>query len=306
MRRHSVEYRISGGMPFDIDGLLEEDLEAHFPEFGQGQPLLWGLAVGAVDESWDEEVGILGKDWDVRFYPPKQLKIPHTNEKRMSMRSIPRHCCMLRVVTNETDMNAAREVGRPAVRSLLTLLRREMGAIIPADVVWEGAFGHTRAGMLRMSKHTRLMEAAQIADPTRLYKIGLKLARVSTLEFPPQLHQALEWLGLSRAATTRSEKFMHLWLTVLSLASYKKPKGRDLPRIQAYTNTMIVGDGGVRAPRSVEALNGRLRLAHDVRNDLMHRADDSGITEDVLRRLELDAFEFVDFELRKLGTPVSA
>ena len=86
----------------------------------------------------------------------------------------------------------------------------------------------------------------------------------------------------------------------------RRRKGGALVRIQAYTNSRIGGDGGVRAPRSVDALNDRLRRASNVRNDLMHRADDSGITEEVLRRLELDAFEFVDFELRKLGTPILA
>ena len=305
---HRVQHRISGGMPFDIDGLLEDDLEAHFPEFGQGRPLMWGLAVEALAGSWDEETVIQGRDWDVKFYPPKQLKIPYPSEKRVraSMRRVPRHCCLLRVQTNEHDMNDAREVGRSAVRSLLALLRREVPVLLPGDIVWEGAMVTTQRGYARMSTYVRRLEA-RLVDATRMHVVGLKLANISALAMPRQLNLALEWLTLARSATVRSEKFMHLWLAVLTLANYKQPKKLgDMPRIRRYTKTMTVGDGGVRSPLSVAELNERFGRAYKIRNDVVHRADDSGITEGTLASLEAAAYELVDFELKKLGTPISA
>lgn len=305
---HRVQHRISGAMPFDIDGLVQDDLEAHFPDFGQGRPLAWALAVGAIAGSWDEEIVIQGRDWDVKFYPPKLLKIPYPSEKRIraSMRGVPRHCCVLRVHTEKVDMNDARQVGRPAIRSLLALLRREIGVIVPADILWEGAMVTTPRGYARMSTAVRRLEA-KLVDATRMHSVGLKLANISAIGMPRQLHLALEWLSLARSATVRSEKFMHLWLAVLTLASYKQPRRlTDMTRIRRYTKTMIVGDGGVRSPLSVAGLNDRFRRAYKIRNDLVHRADEAGITEGVLANLESDAFELVDFEFRKLGTPISA
>ena len=295
-------------MPFDSDSLFKDNLEDHFPDFGQGRPLMCGLAVGAVADSWNEEPVIQGRDWDVKFYPPKQLKIPHPSEKRIraSMRGVPRHCFLLRVHTSEDDMNDAREVGRPAVRSLLALLRREVPVLLPADIIWECALVTTPRGYARMSTYIRRHEAKPV-DATRMHIVGLKLANIPVLGMPRQLNLALEWLSLARSATVRSERFMHLWLAVLTLASFRQPKKlKDMPRIRRYTKTMIVGDGGVRSPLSVADLNDRFGRAYKIRNDLLHRADDSGITEGVLASLESDAFELVDFEFRKLGTPILA
>ena len=135
----------------------------------------------------------------------------------------------------------------------------------------------------------------------------MKLAKVSTLSMPPQLRGALEWLGLARSATVRSEKFMHLWLAVLTLASFGQPRrGLDIPRVRKYTATMGHGIGGVRSPLSIADLNDRLGRVYRIRNDLVHRADDSEITLGLLETLEADAFELIDFELAKLGTPIPA
>ena len=110
-----------------------------------------------------------------------------------------------------------------------------------------------------------------------------------------------------RPFSERAEKFIHLWLAVLTLASYGQPKKlSDMSRIRRYTNTMTLGIGGVRSPLSVAELNERLRKVYKIRNDLLHRAADSQITLALLEQLESDAFELVDFELAKLGTSISA
>ena len=77
-----------------------------------------------------------------------------------------------------------------------------------------------------------------------------------------------------------------------------------MARIRKYTGTMSHGIGGVRSLLSIAELNERLRNAHRIRNDLLHRADDSKITLNLLDTLEMDAFDLVDFELAKLGTPI--
>ena len=77
-------------------------------------------------------------------------------------------------------------------------------------------------------------------------------------------------------------------------------------RIRRYTATMGYGIGGVLSPLSIADLNDRLLKAYRIRNDLLHRADDSKITLSLLETLEAEAFELVDFEFAKLGTPIPA
>ncbi|MDP2673568.1 MAG: hypothetical protein Q8Q00_01515 [Dehalococcoidia bacterium] len=296
-------------MPFELD-VLEADLESKFPGFAAGLPVNWGLAVGAVPGSWDKVAQIAGMDWSAGFYPPKEFRVPlprRSPSGRVVWRRVPTHCVVLSVTTGETDTNAARDRGRPAVRALLALMRREVPTIVPSDALWEGAVVWPGKGRVRMTGAALAVESATPASPSRLHKMGLKLAKVSVASFPPQLQQALQWLNLARSASVRPEKFIHLWLAVLTLASYGQPKKlSDMSRIRRYTNTMTLGIGGVRSPLSVAELNERLRKVYKIRNDLLHRAVDSQITLALLEQLESDAFELVDFELAKLGTSISA
>ena len=308
MPHHRVRRRISGGMPFQPDELSDRDLARHFPDFSQGRPLWWGLALGALSNSWNEKANIQGQDWRAEFYPPKQLKLPYPSEKRVraSSKTVPRHCCLISVRTEKSDMNEAGDVGRPAVRSLLALIRRETPVLLPAEILWEGAILPVPTDRIRMSIALQRLEARQPVSASRLYRVGLNLAQVSVVNMPPQLSRALEWLTLARSATVRAEKFMHLWLAILTLASYKTPKKlRDMARIRRYAKTMTTGVSGVRSQLSVTELNERFRQAEKVRHALVHRADDSGITGYSLTALEGDAFELVDFELAKLGTPIT-
>lgn len=306
--QHDVS-RISGGVPFELD-LLEQDLEPKYPGFADGRPIAWGLAVAAVPGTWTELVRIAGLDWTAEFYPPKEFKVPlgrRTPSGRMSWRRIPSPCVLVTVRTDRRDMNGARDAGRPAVRSLLALLRREVPVLLPSQVVWEGALVQLRRGRLRMTTAAMELESAEPIAGARLHRMGLKLARVSLLSMPAQLRQALEWLSLARSASVRAEKFMHLWLAILTLASYGQPRrGSDMGRITRYTATMSHGIGGVRSFLSIQELNDRLRRVYRIRNDLLHRADDSQVTLALLQQLEADAFELVDFEFAKLGAPIAS
>ena len=308
MPQHRVRRRISGGIPFEPEELSDKDLARHFPDFSQGRRILWGLALGALANSWNEKAIIRGQDWQAEFYPPKQLKLPHPSEKRVrvSWKTVPRHCCLISVRTAKSDMNEARDVGRPAVRSVLALIRREIPVFLPAEILWEGAIVAVRSDRIRMSTAPQHLEVGQPASASRLYRVGLNLAQVSVVNMPPQLSRALEWLILARAASVKAEKFMHLWLAILTLASYKEPKRlKDMVRIRRYTKTMTTGVAGVRSQLSIAELNERFRQAEKTRHALVHRADDSGITGDFLTGLEDDAFELVDFELAKMGMPIS-
>lgn len=307
MPHHRVLRRISGGMPFMPEDLSDKDLARHYPDFSQNRPLWWGQTIGAMPNSWDKRVLIHGKDWRAEFFPPKRLKLPHASGKRVrgSMRAVPGHCCLISVRTEKSDMNEAQDVGSSAVRNLLTLLRREIPVLLPDEILWEGAIVVLPRDRIRMSIASQQFESRQPASETRLFRVGLNLAQVSVVSMPPQLSRALEWLVLARSARVGAEKFMHLWLAVLTLASYKAPKRlRDMVRIRRYTKTMTTGVAGVRSQLSVTELNERFRQAEKIRHALVHRADGSGITGDSLAALEDAAFELIDFELVKIGMPI--
>ena len=224
------------------------------------------------------------------------------------MRTVPRHCCLLAIRTDKIDMDDAEALGGQAVRSLLGLMRREVPSLLPGDVLWEGAIVATPGNRsIKMSTAPRHVGSAHPAEAERLDAVGLRLAAVSAVALPQPVHPALEWVTLARSATVRSAQFVNLWLAILTLASHRQSrKLSDMTRIRRYTKTMIVGSAGVRSGLSVTELNERLGRAYRVRNRLVHRADDSQITEELLVGLEADAFELIDFELAKLGTPISA
>ena len=304
--RYEHSGRYVGGVPFDVD-LLEGDLTTKYAHLPKGRRMGWGLAVAAVAGTWNEVVRIGGVDWAAEFDPPGELKVPVPARKRLAWRKIPEHAVLVSVRTDSTDINEARDRGRPAVRSLLALLRHEVPVLLPSRVLWEGAIIGIKKGRIGMTAYGLKMESARGISATRLHALGLRLAKLSVSAFPPPLKRSLEWLMLARSANVRSEKFMHLWLAVLTLASFGQPlRGLDMPRVRKYTATMGHGIGGVRSPLSIADLNDRLGRVYRIRNDLVHRADDSEITLGLLETLESDAFELIDFELAKLGTPIPA
>jgi hypothetical protein len=301
--------RIGGGVPFELD-LLDQDLEVHFGDLGGGRPLSWGLAVGAVPNSWISSVSLQGVDWSIRLHLPGELKIPRacrSSSGRTSWTTIRQHCALLAVHTRERSINAARDVGRPAVRALLALVRRELPVLLPSHLLWEGVLILKRTeGRIGMTTAQSELESATPAKPERLHRIGLELAPISLSSMPSPLVRALGWLASARSARVRTEKFMHLWLAVLALASYKQPvKDPDMKRIRTYTATMGTGIGGVLSRQRIEDLNRRFGKAYDARNALFHRDDDSKVTLELLQDLEAAAFELVDFELRKTGVTIA-
>ena len=173
--------------------------------------------------------------------------------------------------------------------------------IEPDNVIWEGAVVWPRRNKMRMTAAFGGFAAKQAKSARLLQRAGLAMAKLEVGRFPRQLLQSLQWLNLARSAKVRPEKFMHLWLAVLSLASFGASRRLgDMRRIRDYTKMMSTGVAGVRSPLAVEELNVRFGNAYKARNRLVHEADDSQITLDLLADLELAAFELVDFELLKL------
>lgn len=296
-------------MPFDLDN-LEADLAPKYTGFANGRKISWGLAVEAVSGTWAKHSTAFGVDWSAEFFPPGEFKTPlpmNSPTGRMRWRKVSSHCVLVTVHTGKEGINEARDVGRSSARSLLAVLRREVPVLLPAKVVWEGALVWPSKRRVRMTVLLTHVASAKPIGQSRLYKMGLKLANISALGMPPQLRQSLEWLNLARSATVRSEKFVHLWLAVLTLASFGQPRNlSDMTRIRRYTKTMGLGTGGVLGWLAIEALNLRFENARKIRNDLLHRADGSKITLGLLESLERDAFQLADFEFAKLGTPISA
>ena len=261
---HSGQAAPLSGVPFHHD-LLDADLDGRLPDFAQGQPVYWGLVVAAVPGGWEEPVRLRGVDWEIHLYPPRQFKVPglrRPKSGRTTWRTVPQHCALLIVQTKTATINEARDIGRPAVRNLLALARREIPLLLPSEALWEGGMAQTPRGRLRMTMSRMEMRTKGVVEPTRLHRPGLKMAPVAVLAMPHQVGRALQWLALARAARVRAEKFVHLWLAVRAITDYGQPnKGHQMTRVKRYTRTMAFGVGGVLSPSRIEALNHRLERA---------------------------------------------
>lgn len=290
------------GMSFEPD-LLAGDLDAYLPGFSEGRQLLWGLALGAVENAWTVEEPIQGIDWDVRFYPERALKIPRLvrrTTRRTYWQTIPTSCALFRVQTGESDLDKARDVGRSRVRELVAIVRREVPILLPREIQWEGAIVRTLRGTVKMMRAERSMASSQAIESARLQKVGLHLLHLDISELPPHLGQALEWLTLARSARVRSEQFTHLWLAMIAIIDHGDRVGVMKSRIERYAAGMTS-----LAPSQKRDIAQRLKDAYDLRNDLWHDGLQDGITPTLLQSLEDDAFKLVDFELVKIGKAIT-
>lgn len=297
------------GLPFELD-LLDQDLSSTLRDFGGGQPLFWGIALSAVDGSWNEELRLDGIDWEIRFYPSRALTIPKEAkgaDGRVRKTRVKGEAALFVVATGQTDLNAARDFGRRAIRGLVALTRREIPLVLPAAILWEGAIANLGPSRSQMSMtEIHLAPIVPVTDQ-RLRDTRHQMAALSIRQIPGHVLRALEWLTLARSARVRPEKFIHLWLAVLALAScgQTRRKHGDMRRITDYTDTMTSGVAGVRSQLSVTELNARFRRARHARDALVHGDDDSKLTLELLYDLETAAFELVDFELAKLGVSLA-
>ncbi len=309
LSRSQLASSVFGGVPLEFDPLDRDDLKPHFKGLPKGKPISWGLVVAAVDNSWPSGVKVPGIDWEIWLCPPGEMEIPRVGKStsgRGRWKTIRQHCALLAVHTGQTDINVARDMGRPAVRALLGLARREFPFLIPSDVLWEGGLTERKKGILGMTASGTRFEAKESAGPELLSRVGLTFTAVSFVKKPAHLHRCLVWLALARSARVRIEAFVHIWLAVLALASYEQPpRAPDMERIRNYTATMGTGEaGGVIAQKTIQSLNDCFGNAYEARNALIHRDDDSLVTSGLVKELEDAVFELVDFELAKAGTPI--
>lgn len=284
---------------------LDENLDALIGTFASGN-LLWGIAVAALGDGWGNQVVRLpGPDWEIRLHPPKSLKLffitGSLEAPRRVRRQIQTHSAFLTVATGQTTLNAARDYGRPAVRALLGLARRELPILRPPEILWEGALGRGRKGFIRETVAVTRFASRRLGVG-ELRAAGMKLSKYNLAQLPGQVVSSLRWLALATAATEHAEQFMNLRLSTLSIVEYRNPGTSQRARIFSYTKTMTFGSGGggVIAPAAATALALDLHAAYRLRNRLMHEGDDTVITKEVVQRLEDDLNTLLTFELSKV------
>src|SRR6202521_4763169 len=142
-------------VPFEYDILSQPDFGDRLPEqFRTATKFEWGMAVGAMPDSWDERIQLEGIDWRLILFPPADLKLPRwtgRGDKKTRMLKVARHCALVVAFTGAKTANEARDAGRGRVRSLLALLRREVPMLLPADLLWEGLMAELSPGKTLMS-----------------------------------------------------------------------------------------------------------------------------------------------------------
>jgi hypothetical protein len=291
-------------LPLDFD-LLEQDLDLRFPDFSEGKSLWWGIVVAAVEGAWPAYKALPGIDWVIQLHPAKSLKIPKADRSkfhRLYMHSLPRSCMLIAARTNTHSMNEARDKGRPSVRQLAALIRREMPVVDLSNVLWEGALIRRDSDAIKMMLAAYGLSEVSHFPQSRLDRLSLRLLKISISELPVHLAKSLEWLQLARTARVRIEKFTHIWLAIITLTDYGQDteKTNQKGRLDAYTNVMSNLGGTAR-----KNLAQRLKEAYKVRNELWHEASDRSITTGLLESLERDAFVMVENEFVQIKKPIS-
>jgi hypothetical protein len=293
--------RVIARLPFELD-LLDGDLEAELPlEMRQAKHLQWGLVVAAIRDSWAEEITLEGIDWKIILFPPGGFRVPRaagTDLRRTRQKYIRRHCALLVVHTGESSVNRCRDVGRPLVRSLLGLVRRQLHMLLPNEILWEGLVSLTESGKVLASITEFDVRPTRPLDQTRIQELRMRLVKLSLKnDVPPSTLRALEWMSLARGARIKTEKFVLLWLALIALV---KPGQRanelDPPRVEAYLKKISRPKGPLDATQTA-ALKTVLLDALKARNKLIHRDDVKRVTPLLLEDLETALFQMVDFEL---------
>ena len=287
--------------PFHLD-LLDADLDEKYPQVSA--PIHWGMVVGAVDKAWVETVEIPGVDWGLRLCVPGALKFPsnETPTGRLSWRGVPRYCALAVALVRETTPNRARDIGRPAVRALLTMLRKHYPSIILSDTIWEGIITVPRRNKIGVGTAEFRMEAREPKPASQLSKIGLDLAPMKILAVPRHVTRALEWMQLARASPVRVDIFAHLWFALIALVRFRQPKGAtDKSRILSYLSHVRSGTSGhsVLGKARVDSLEALFLTAEQARHQLFHRDDDTMITDDLIERLEDGLFQLIEPEVSR-------
>lgn len=291
-------------MPLEFD-LLDGDLESRLPEeMRLAKPLQWGLAVAAFPDSWSERITLEGIDWKVILLPPGEFRVPRASGKELRRtRQVPirRHCALLVVLTEESDVNRCRDVGRPLVRSLLGLVRRNLHMLLPNDVLWEGFISPMKSGRTMMSIAEVDIQPTRPLDQAHIQELRMRLVKLSLRDdVPAPTKRALEWMSLARGARIKTEKLVLLWLAVIALV---KPghRANELDDIRIKTYISKVGrPNGPLGAAEVAALRAILLDAMKARTKLIHRDEVTLITPQLLESLEAALFQMVDFELLPL------
>lgn len=305
--RTSAVQRRGPALPSDP---LERDLESipSLRRFSAKKTLWWGLAVALAAEIPDgDPVTVQGQDWMIVFYPAGSLRLHlfservfmKTGTRRFTKRKVQRPTAFLRVNTGTHHLNEARDYGRAAVRTLLGLAQMKFPIILPHDIVWEGPVQlRGRAGD-RMREgygtvHSSVM--APPADPSKLTRTGLDLAPFNLKRLPRHVGLSLRWYALAWASRRRADQFIQLWLSALVLADhgYSKTQRKKISqddRIDRYVNHMLLSTS--RAAKLADTL----KNAYDLRNSMIHEADESGATADAVERLHTAVAEMLSFEL---------
>jgi hypothetical protein len=292
-------------LPVEYD-LLDMDLRTRLPERMQNDRVKsWGLVVGAVSGSWTDTIMFEGIDWKLTLFAPGQLKIPQYVGKRepptIRNVAIREHCGFVTVVTGKVDVNEARDVGRPAVRGVLGLLRRNVHMLRPSEILWEGLIAPLTRTKLMLSLAQAEFSAARALDQTAVQEFRMRAVQISVHAIAAHVRRSLEWMTLARGSRIKTEKFTHLWLAVIALVKPGHPaSANDGPRINAYVNAMRRSQGGPLREAEADELESGLMRAAGVRNKFIHRDESALITPELLEALEDCVYKMIDYEILPL------
>lgn len=201
-------------IPFDgvgADALARTDLDAAFPDFADGSPIVWIGVYELAQPGPAPNPGWGGKDWMIGF--PESFDAPVLAGAKEPLRASGAPLAAVQVETHATTVSGARDIGRNRVRALVGYMHLRTDLFTGSRLVWEGP------AIIRLDG-TLLVGAGATRYELRVSDAGLIKSRDATAEMAlgslePKHELALEWLAEARTSDTLPIRLVNLWFAVV-------------------------------------------------------------------------------------------
>lgn len=298
-------HRVTRDRPHQIDPIEDGDLDSIYSTLpkpvADGRPVYWGLMTSVMRPGWtpSDEVYGAGPDWQA-ILKSDGHEIPVIRgsgpSSRITSKQVGRPTAWLLVETGKSTLNEARDVGRPAVLSLLGLLQLRLPSLRMPEILWEGACNSRN----KRSTVTGLEFEAPPLSAEKLERDLGFLSRLRIDSLPNHIALSLRWYARAWTYRNRIDRFVHLWLSAVVLVDHgytrsERRKKIQRTRIEEYTGGFPALSQTRRNQIAVD-----LKKSYDIRNEVQHEANTVNVTEASLARLEERTTEVLRLELERL------
>lgn len=295
-------YVVVGRVPvegFPFHDPLDGDLDAIYAS----QPLLsaetihWGLLYQVNPGRWTppESFALDGADWQARFLPKGTIAAFHSENPEEPLAF---DGCLISVDTKcSGSANAARDVGRSAVREAAALLMTCTQLIAGRPPVWEGAFyplPNGNVGSTTSRTHIRVLGVTATEVRSRVQRLTSSGVKEGT---DISVRLARHWYLRGNEETRALDRFINFWLASAALYERHRPTtGADREKRGIRTYVIDLAGRVGMSPTVRDDIVRRLVVAYDLRNEVFHEGKFQQVSTQAAADLDVAASMCIRYE----------